>query len=555
MLSRRFEETCLVLALAVALGGAMLSAPAEAREDVAKEIFEIFDSIHQGIEPRVLPTQPHSTTTLGLLYTERDYQPAWSGYDQIQELLKALADSELDGLTPDDYHYSVLKSLESEYFASRNDAEKARLHAAFDVLLSDGILLYALHLQEGKVDPAQVEPTWNFSRRELEPEQIAMQMGAAIEQGTVLEKLDEFRPELRFYQLMRDELARYRELDARYATLNLPEDQVLKPGMRHPNVAILREQLKRLGYEVAATDAELFGEPLENAVRRFQKRHSIDADGVVGRDSFRELNVPYAERIDQIRLNLDRVRWVQDDATTSRLVIVNIPGFELYFMKDTQLAWQTDVMVGTIRTQTPIFREDMHYLEFNPTWTVPRSIIGRSLYAKFAADPSYITEHNYSLYNSDGVAVDPQSIDWTSTSRNRFPYRVVQQPGPGNALGQVKFMFPNQYAIYLHDTPAKALFSRTARAFSAGCVRVYDPFHFAELLLEDESGWSREKIDAVVDGGKRTVVRFQEPVDIMLMYWTTSPDPDSGIQFHPDVYNRDPKSLALLNEEPSWFAQ
>ena len=271
----------------------------------------------------------------------------------------------------------------------------------------------------------------------------------------------------------------------------------------------------------------------------------------MGRDSFRELNTTLAQRIDQIRLNLDRVRWVQDELV-DELVVVNIPAYELYFFRDAALEWQTDVMVGTIRTQTPIFRADMSYLEFNPTWTVPRSIIARSLYAKFAADPAYLAQHDYRLYNSDGAPVDPMDIDWENTSPNRFPYRVVQQPGSGNALGRVKFMFPNKYAIYLHDTPSKALFSRTARAFSAGCVRVRDPLKFAELLLRDEDGWDRERIAAVIDSGERTVVRFGTPVDVMLMYWTASPDLVSGIKFHPDIYHRDARSLELLEEEPGW---
>jgi murein L,D-transpeptidase YcbB/YkuD len=526
-------------------GGLAMASPRD-------EIFGIFDTIHQGEQPHVLPEPVRASATLGLFYDMRNYEPAWPTYDDIQRILAELAASEKEGLNPDDYHYSTLKSLEAEYFATREGGEKDRLHAAFDVLLSDGVLLYARHLQEGKVDPARVESTWNFARRDFEADRVAAALAEAIQQGDVVERLNGFKPGLRFYGLMKEELARYRDLDRRYDTLTLPEDTVLKPGMRHGNVSILREQLSRLGYDAAnAPDPDLFDEGLKNAVMRFQQRHSLDADGVVGRNSFRELNTSYARRVDQLRLNLDRVRWVQD-SLADELVIVNIPGFELYLFRDAVLAWQTDVMVGTIRTQTPIFRADMSYLEFNPTWTVPRSIIGRSLYGKFSADPAYIAEHNYTLYDRDGVAVDPAAIDWSGTSRNRFPYRVVQQPGPGNALGRVKFMFPNKYAVYLHDTPSRALFSRTARAFSAGCVRVRDPLHFADLLLADESGWNRERIDEVVESARRTVVRFSDPIDVMLMYWTTSPDPDSGIQFHPDIYNRDAKSLALLEETPRW---
>jgi murein L,D-transpeptidase YcbB/YkuD len=528
--------------------------PVTSQASLEEEIFGIFDTLAHGVQPRSLPESVYARDTLSLFYGQRDYEPAWHEYDYIKQVLAELAASEKEGLNPEDYHYSTLKSLEAEYFASRRDSERDRLHAAFDVLLSDGVLLYARHLQEGKVNPAQVEPTWNFPRRDFEAQRVATSLSEAIAQGNVVERLGAFKPRLRFYHLMKDELVRYRRLAAEYELLNLPEDTVLKPGMRHPNVRILRTQLTRLGFEgTQGSDSELFDEELQGAVERFQRRHSLGADGVVGRNSFRELNTPYTERVDQLRLNLDRVRWVQDDIV-DELVLVNIPGYELYFFHDAALAWQTDVMVGTIRTQTPIFRADMSYLEFNPTWTVPRSIIGRSLYSKFAADPNYVTEHNYTLYSSDGTPVDPATIDWSQYSRKRFPFRVVQQPGPGNALGRVKFMFPNQYAVYLHDTPSRALFSRTSRAFSAGCVRVRDPLHFADLLLADEQGWNRERIDQVVDSEKRTVVRFGAPVDVMLMYWTTSPDPDSGIQFHPDIYNRDAKTLALLKEKPRWDA-
>ena len=543
-MSRRIAPGIVLCLLVLASGFAQAS--------TRDEIFQLFDAIHAGVQPRSLPEEVRASDTLGLFYANRDYQPAWQSYDYIKRVLAELAASEQEGLNPEDYHYSALKELEADYFDTRKRADRNRLNAAFDVLLSDGVLLYARHLQEGKIDPARVEATWNFQRQDFDADRVAVALEDAIDKNEVVERLESFKPTMRFYRLLRDDLARYRDLDERFDTLTLPEDTVLKPGMRHPNVPVLREQLARLGYDVAsAPDPELFDEALKDAVSRFQRRHSLDADGVVGRNSFRELNNTYGQRVDQIRLNLDRVRWVQDELV-DELVIVNIPGYELYFFHEGALSWQTDVMVGTIRTQTPIFRADMSYLEFNPTWTVPRSIIGRSLYGKFSADPNYITEHNYTLYNSDGVAVDPATIDWSQYSRNRFPFRVVQQPGPGNALGQVKFMFPNKYAVYLHDTPAKALFSRTTRAFSAGCVRVRDPFHFAELLLQNEQGWGRDRIDQVVDGGDRTVVRFKTPIDIMLMYWTASPDPDHGIQFHPDVYNRDSKSLALLKESPRW---
>ncbi len=532
------------------LAGLLPLAPAHA--DVRAQIFEMFDDINEGLTPVALPTEPHARDTLGLFYGKRNYEPAWANYEAITPVLAEIGASELEGLDPEDYHYSVLKSLEAEYFQARGQRVKDRLHAAFDILLTDAVLLYARHLQEGKSDPARVEPTWNFARVDFTPAATAQRVQDAVEAGEVLEKLESFKPRVRVYRLAKGELARYRDIDARYEFSPIPDNTVLRPGMQHENVAALRTALARLGYPVAdAPDTKLFDDELEAAVKDFQSLHTLDADGIVGRGTFRELNVPYEDRVDQLRLNLDRLRWVRNDIS-DHMVIVNIAGFELYYFRDDQLFWETGVMVGKIKHQTPIFRHDITYLEFNPTWTVPRSIIGRSLYPKFSADPSYVAEHNFKLYNSDGVEVDPMSLDWSQYSRNRFPFRVVQQPGPNNALGRVKFMFPNKYAIYLHDTPSRALFSRTSRAFSSGCIRVRDPLYFAELLLADEAGWDRARIDATIEEAKRRVVRLSEPVDVMLMYWTTSPTSDGRIQYHQDIYNRDPRTLALLDEEPSW---
>jgi murein L,D-transpeptidase YcbB/YkuD len=209
-------------------------------------------------------------------------------------------------------------------------------------------------------------------------------------------------------------------------------------------------------------------------------------------------------------------------------------------------------MTGTVAHETPMFRATIKYLVFNPTWTVPRSIIGRSLYGKFSANPDYITEHNYKLYDSAGTEVLPAQLDWSRLSRSRFPYRVVQQPGPDNALGRVKFMFPNKHAIYLHDTPHRELFTRSARAFSAGCIRVQHPLQLAELLLADPDLWQQSQVEEVVESKVLKTVRLANPVDVLLMYWTASPTANGRIKFHPDIYQRDANVLARLNAPPEW---
>lgn len=536
---------------AAALALAVWTAPvAPAQADVQAHIFDIFDSLNQGLQPLGMEQGLYASDTLTRLYSRRDYQPAWDSYEAIEPVLAELRASRDEGLEPDDYHYSVLKSLEAEYFSARDQHTRDRLRATFDVLLTDGVLLYGRHLQEGKVDPGRVEATWNFSRPDFEPALVVERVQEALAAGNVVERLQAFKPQMRAYGLAKAELARYRALASQYEFKEIPVDTVLRPGMRHDNVVALRTQLARLGYPVEdVDDGTLYDDDLVAAVRDFQQLHTLDADGIVGKGSFRELNTPYADRIDQLRLNLDRLRWIRNDIT-DQMVIVNIAGFEVYYFEDNALVWESDVMVGTIKHQTPIFRHEITYLEFNPTWTVPRSIISRSLFPKFNGNPEYVRSAGYKLYDRDGVEVDPFTLDWSRYSASRFPFRVVQQPGPNNALGRVKFMFPNQYAIYLHDTPARALFSRTSRAFSSGCIRVRHPLQFAELLLANENGWDRARIDATIENGNRRVVRLGSPVEVMLMYWTASPTPDDRIQLHPDIYDRDARTLALLDEPP-----
>jgi murein L,D-transpeptidase YcbB/YkuD len=193
----------------------------------------------------------------------------------------------------------------------------------------------------------------------------------------------------------------------------------------------------------------------------------------------------------------------------------------------------------------------MRYLEFNPTWNVPRSLLARSIYPRLASDPGYAREMGYRFFDARGE-VDPETIDWRSHTGASFPYRVVQDPGPENAMGRVKFMFPNRHAVYLHDTPSRALFARSQRAFSAGCIRVKHPLELARLLLDDPETWSAENIDALVDSGRpRQVVQMQRPVDVLLMYWTVSPEEGQRLEFHDDIYGLDPAALAALDAPPT----
>jgi murein L,D-transpeptidase YcbB/YkuD len=482
-------------------------------------------------------------------YSDDNYQPVWVDREQAVRVLEVLAGAAEDGLDPEDYHYTSLKAMLDQ--SDVNWAAGGRSRALFDILLSDGVILYIRHLSQGKVDPRQMDPSFNYSRLEFNPADISTALRTAVSEDTIDDIMEQARPQQGFYQQMKTALANYRDLASRETFLDIPDDVVLKPGNDHVNVLALRQRLVETGHLDSGPEAStLFDEQLEEAVRHFQKDNDLDVDSIVGKQSYALMNLSWADRVDALRLNMDRLRWIYRDISDD-VIVVNIAGFELYYLRDNALVWDTPVMTGTIQHQTPVFTERLKYLEFNPTWTVPRSIIRRSLFPKFSANPQYVVDNNYDLIDRDGRDVDPLAIDWSAYSERNFPYGVVQQPGENNALGRVKFIFPNQHAIYLHDTPSRALFSRSSRAFSAGCVRVKNPLQFAEILLDDPDKWSLQQIrDLVASGKPKERVYLPRKVDVMLLYWTTSPTSGGGVQFHPDVYNKDPAMLAALNAPP-----
>jgi murein L,D-transpeptidase YcbB/YkuD len=249
-----------------------------------------------------------------------------------------------------------------------------------------------------------------------------------------------------------------------------------------------------------------------------------------------------AARIDQLRANLERARWVLYDPE-SEFLVVNIAGFQLYLVRRGEVAYRTRVQVGRPYRQTPIFKAEMTYLVVNPTWTVPPTIFRNDILPQLRRDPAYLATRDIELFDSANAPVDASTVDWSARS---FPYRLVQRPGPDNALGRIKFMFPNEHSVYLHDTPSRDLFDRDSRAFSSGCIRVENSFELAEVVL-GRSG-ARERLDAIVASGRTETIFLPKPMTVMLLYWTAEVDAAGGVAFFPDVYERDPTVIAALAE-------
>ena len=293
------------------------------------------------------------------------------------------------------------------------------------------------------------------------------------------------------------------------------------------------------------TPSNQFDDKLENAVKHFQQNHGLTTDGIAGPGTLAAMNVPVRARIDQIRANLERARWVLRNLPDS-YVITDIAGFRVNYSRDGEMIWSTRAQVGKPYRKTPVFRDTIRYLEINPTWTLPPTILKQDTLPKIRKDPDYLRNKNMEVLTFSGEPVDPASIDWSQYPEKPFPYLIRQRPGPKNALGRIKFMFPNKHAVYLHDTPSRDLFDRDTRAFSSGCIRVQHPFEFAELLLDDPA-WTKERLLEVVESRKITKISLKKPITVLLLYWTIDASADGDVVFKPDIYDRDPAIIKALN--------
>ncbi len=480
-------------------------------------------------------------------YENRDFEPAWTERYKVENLLKAIRSIRADGLYPWDYHLAEIERLLAEEADAGNGGPE--IVADLDMLLTDGILRLAYHMLFGKVDPEELDPNWNLSAdiAGLEP---AAGLEAALASPNLYDFIEDFKPQHPFYLKLRDALASYLAIADMGGWAEIPAGKVLRKGERDVRVAALRRRayvtgdLKEIGDEAST----LFDSDLETAVRRFQARHGLSDDGAVGPKTLAAMNITVEKRIDEIRVNLERTRWVLNDIT-DRFVLVNIAGFAVYYVDGGTMQWESRAQVGKTYRKTPVFKADMKYMVLNPTWTVPPTILAQDVLPAIQRDASYLKHKNMSVLDRAGKVVDPDRIDWSRLTCANFPYILRQEPGPENALGQVKFIFPNEHFVFLHDTPSKSLFNREARTFSSGCIRVESPFDLAELVLANQPEWTRDKIDKVIADGRTETVYLKEPVPVLILYWTAFPGEEGICNFREDVYERDPAVLEALGEE------
>lgn len=494
--------------------------------------------------PRIGPHKIASVKFLIRLYAFRQNRPMWEDAENRQALKSAVGTSWVDGLMPRDFHASALG------INFRNVRTDGLDDTDYDLLQSDALARLLYQHFYGKVSPHKLDANWNFERQ-LPSGDAAQLISEAADAGRVGDLIERAKPDHPIYRALRRSLATYKDFQLKGGWPTIPAGPVLKPGMADPRLPVIRQRLAVSGHyrdAAGASAGDRFDETLVEAVKRFQADHGLARDGVIGPQTLATLNVSAGSRVDQIRVNMERARWVIRTLSARKdLVLVNIAGFYLRLILDGKPVWKTDVITGRPYHKTPVFTESMRYLVINPDWVVPRSIIRNEILPKAIADPSYLGRGNYQLIDANGRAVPAQQIDWSTQNRRSFRYRVVQNPGAGNALGRVKFIFPNRFNVYLHDTPSRQLFSKSGRAFSHGCIRVKDPLKLAELLLGARNGLARGQVDAIQASGKMTRINLKQPIQVAILYWTVDANDDGTTRFYGDVYKRDQRLLAALN--------
>ena len=486
-------------------------------------------------------------------YEAQQFQPAWQDAAKIDELVASIDDLRNDGLNPNDYHLEALQSYRLDVRMKTPLTLQDR--ANLELLATDAFMLGLYHVYVGKVDPVKLSSQWNFSQRPtLSFEEGLRRFSARLAAGEIREAFGSARPSHAWYQRGRERLKDYRAIAAAGGWPVIPDGPTIKPGMSDERVPALRTRLEitkdlaPASTTVAAADPNLYDATLEQAVKAFQDRHGLTPDGAIGPGTRAAMNVPVEQRIDQIRINLERGRWTLHEMK-GEFVLVDVAGFYVSYFRNDEPIWTSKVIVGRDERETPIFRSKITYVVFNPTWTIPPGILVKDKLPDLRRNPGALKKMNIRVLDGSGREVNPYSVNWHKYGPSRLPpYQFVQDPGPNNALGLVKVMFPNPYLVYLHDSPAKSLYEQDQRTFSSGCIRVQKAFDLAELVLNDPQ-WNKQAMDAVIATKETRTVNLKQPVPVLILYWTAQPRPDGQVVFRNDVYGRDPGTLAALNSD------
>ena len=482
---------------------------------------------------------------LARFYSQNGFAPVWTSEQNVESVIRTLADARNEGLEPLAYRADLLNE---RYTALKDDSSDPDKAAAFDVLLTDAFLRYSTDMRIGRISPRQGDGAGNW-KLEAPSFDAVVYLQQALQSGNIAQALADLPPPHKEYAALREMLRDFRaqaETTTEWPTVAVNIGKI-EPGASNPQIPMLRKRLHLTGELAGDVDLEspVMDDVLVEALKKFQESQGLLVDGVLGKRTIMALNMSPRDRVRQIIANMERWRWVPRQLEPSRIMI-NISGQWLeLFDNDTEIM-SMRVIVGTRANKTPTLRSKVVSLTLNPHWTLPYSIASKEVLPKLKKNPNYLAEQEMHIVGGD--IEYPEFIDWSQYGQRNFPYTLRQASGPRNPLGRIKFNMPNSDDIYLHDTSNRGMFVRADRALSHGCVRLQKPLDLALYVLRDQSRWNKEKLEKAIGTSETQYVNVKTPVPVYLLYWTAWKDANGVAHFRDDIYDRDRTLLAALGK-------
>ncbi len=482
---------------------------------------------------------------LELFYSKRNYECAWmdnSGINEYAENVLNLLNQKNEKTNFYLYHDKIQTLYNLVLDDNYNSRNKDSLKIQLELLLTINFFDYAKK-NWGSVSKEETKKVgWLMDRKKLNYENLL---------DTILKNeayfIFSFEPVYSQYRFLKKYLIKYNDIENKGGWVNWTNKvKILKKGDSSSVITLVKKQLFMLEDLKENNQSDLFDDNLEDAVKKFQKRNGLKEDGIISGKTLLAMSVPIHQLIEQILINMERCKWVPIEQKGDYL-IVNIPDFKLYVYNNDKLEWSCNVVVGKskVTNNTVIFNDNIEEIVFSPYWNIPRNIMIKETLPEIKKNPNYLASHNMEVVNAAGHRVSIPSANWKNYTSS-FPYMIRQKPGIDNALGLVKFLFPNSYDIYMHDTPSKSLFGESTRMFSHGCIRIENPVKLVKFLLREDSIYTDEKINALMHGGKQTFVKLKNKVPVFIAYFTAWVDNDEKLNFRSDVYHHDSKMNMLL---------
>ena len=476
---------------------------------------------------------------ISLFYFERNYEPFWiENRKRLESLSRSLSEAGSHGLPKLRYPLGELR----EAIFENDPTQKAKL----ELMATEAFLLFAQDISGGILKPNMIDANINVDPQRREASELLALLTESFDVSSFFQNLF---PRSNEYRYLVGELRRMRDILSNGSWGDpVPSGTTLELGMTHEHVPFLRKRLSKMGYLVSQTDLRIFDEQLDASVKKFQEYHGLNPDGVFGKRSIEAINVPPKTRLVQILVNLERMRWNNQDRGME-YVSVNQANFYAYFKSGNKKVWESRVVIGLPSNQTAEFNDTMTHMVVNPTWHVPKSIAVDEYLPLIQSDPNFLVDNEMVLMvRGTDTVIDSSLIDMQAFTPDNFPFLIKQIPSNINALGLVKFMFPNKFSIYMHDTPMKDLFFKDERTFSHGCIRLQEPFEFAYSLLRNQEVDPENKFQEILQKEEETFINLSRNIPVYITYRTAFFDDYGQVHYRADVYGRDALVYMALAE-------